>query len=67
MDVVGLAVTGQQAAVHLGKSLNGVTFEVFQRLGIEYFASILGNADQVDGKPRNAVSFASKASVWQTN
>jgi hypothetical protein len=56
--MISLAITGEQTAVHLGKDPIGVVFEIFQCLGIEDLAPVLGDADQVDGKPGNTMSLA---------
>ena len=55
--MISLAITGEQTAVHLGKDPISVVFEIFQGLGIEDLAPVLGDADQVDGKLGNTMSF----------
>ena len=44
--MISLAITGEQTAVHLSKDPISVVFEIFQCLGIEDLAPVLGDADQ---------------------
>ena len=50
VKVIGFAVAGESVAVHLGKHLCCAPAKPRQRLGVEDFAPILLNADQVDRK-----------------
>ena len=60
VNVIGFTVAGDQPAIHGLADLTEMPGKPVQRGVIEYAASILGDADQVYGEKRNAMSAAPK-------